>query len=175
MYSHFRAQMWLPTVLLLATLGVTSSLNSDNDDSSEACTKEAWAAYKKKNYAGAAEKAQGCIYFFQGKANAEEKLLEESKQTPPPTGEVVDPNVKQTIFKRGQLNDVATCYVIKGRSYEHIFLSSKESKAKDDAIAAYRAGCKYKFARAFDPDKQSFWSPAEESLYGLERLGSQCP
>jgi len=70
----------------------------------------------------------------------------------PPKGRVSDAE-KNTIFSRGLLNDVATCFLIKGRSAENL-------RRKDAAKHAYAAATKYKHARCWDL-KGWFWSPAE--------------
>ncbi|HXC43046.1 MAG TPA: hypothetical protein VNY51_05935 [Candidatus Dormibacteraeota bacterium] len=170
------------TLLLFgAALCVAAQNAPQNDEtSSEACTKSAWELYNKKDYTGAAKKARSCIYFFQGKAWDLEKELE-GKETLPPTGEVPDEKERQKIFKRGQLNDVATGYFIVGSSYEHLYLKKTEAGSKKDdedksaAIEAYKSACKYKYARTAETNLASFWSPAQESSYALQRLGSQCP
>jgi hypothetical protein len=141
--------------------------------SSEECTNQAWVFFNKNDYASAIDRAQLCIYFFRGKANDEEKDLEEKREPVSPTGQV-DPTQKERILKRSQLNDVATCYFIEGKSHESLYLKDKTLKEKDAAVEAYVAGCKYKYARTWDP-KGWLWSPAAESRYGAERLGAQCP
>lgn len=169
----------LGALLLVATGSLLSQTpQKDEETSSEACTASAWDLYNRKDYSGAAKKARSCVYFFQGKANAQEKEMD--GKTVPPIGEVSETE-KQNIVKRGQLNDVATCYFIVGSSYERLYLrkvesgSKKNEEDKNAAVEAYKAACAYKYARTMETNKKSFWSPAEESSYALQRLGSQCP
>jgi hypothetical protein len=79
----------------------------------------------------------------------------------PPKGRVLDAE-KNTIFSRGLLNDVTTCFLIKGRSAENL-------GRKDAAKQAYVSVTKYKHARCWDP-KGWFWSPAEMVAYRLAGL-----
>jgi hypothetical protein len=177
-----KIDQWVGTAALLFFLSVlnsTAQSQSKNDEnSSQACTANAWEAYKGKDFVAAADRARDCIYFFQGKANSQEKEMEDAKQPDPPKGEVSDPKVRADIFKRGQLNDVATCYFIVGSSYERLYLKKMKAGAKKDdedrnaAIEAFKSACKYKYARTAAKDLNSFWSPAEESTFGLQRLGA---
>jgi hypothetical protein len=183
MRQEISLQSAITRVVLGAVVLVGAGLSTlgQNGNTSEDYVKQAWELYNKENYSGAIDKAQNCIYYFQGKANDEEKSLADNHEAIPPTGDV-DATQKQKIVKRGQLNDVATCYWIVGSSHEHLYLGKnkkdskeKDAKERDAAVEAYKAGCKYKYARTLNKDQQSVWSPAQESRYGAERLGSACP
>jgi len=155
----------LLTVLPLLSQGHTS----------EEMTKAAWEPFNNNNHKSAVEKAQECIYEFEGAAKRQQADLVRNKEPLPPTGKV-DPNVKRQILDRGVLNDVGTCLWIKGRSAEYLFQKSKEkdTSSRDLAIAAYQEACGLTYARTWDP-KGWFWSPAEAASDGLARLHSQCP
>jgi hypothetical protein len=78
-----------------------------------------------------------------------------------PVGAVSD-DMKQKIFENGLLNDVATCWFIRGRSAE-------ESGDRISAIRAYQEATKLTYGRCWDP-KGWFWSPAEACADKLEDL-----
>jgi len=126
----------------------------------EQATADAWAAYNSGKYQAAITNAEICIEEFRGKASLDESKLEKEKPDLP-TGEVSDA-VKKQIFANGLLNDVATCYFIKGRAFEKL-------GRKDDALKAYQATTKFTYARAWDP-KGWFWSPAEAAEGRIEGL-----
>lgn len=69
---------------------------------------------------------------------------------------------KQKIFANGLLNDVATCYFIKGKAAEKLV-------RKDDAKRAYEEAKKLTYARAWDPQGW-FWSPSEGASDRLDAL-----
>jgi hypothetical protein len=59
------------------------------------------------------------------------------------------------------LNDVGTCWFIRGRSLEKM-------RRNSEAKTAYGAAAKYTYARCWDPDGQAYWSPAEAAAERLE-------
>ena len=75
-------------------------------------------------------------------------------EPPPPVGIINDNNIKQEIFTRGVLNDVAACYSVKASAMEKL---GRITEAK----AAYNSVQKYPHARVFDPKQNLFWSPAQ--------------
>jgi tetratricopeptide (TPR) repeat protein len=115
-------------------------------------TEAAWDAYNKGNYEQAISTAQKCINEFKGSADREQNELASSKTPLPPKGSVSE-EVKKSIWARGLLNDVATCYFIKGRSEEYL-------GRLDEAKKSYQEASKYTYSRCWDP-KGWFWSPAE--------------
>jgi tetratricopeptide (TPR) repeat protein len=127
----------------------------------EQLTSEAWKALEKKTFLEAITKADKCIESFEASAVKLQKQLEKDKAKVP-KGEVTEEE-KKVVHKNGLLNDVATCYFIKGKAHEGL-------KEKDAAIAAYKAAAKLTYARTWDPDGPWFWSPAEAATERLEEL-----
>jgi hypothetical protein len=167
--GRMRRLLW-PAVLFaggacLAVAGAvvarSGSRSSAEKPAIEERTSQAWAAFGKQEYQTAVAYASRCIVDFQGDADREQTRLVQSGAPEPPTGKVSDQE-KQVIVARGLLNDVATCFFIKGRSLEAL-------DRKADAIAAYEAASKYTYARCWDP-KGVFWAPATAALDRLPGL-----
>jgi hypothetical protein len=121
-------------------------------------TNAAWDAYKKGDFGGAIASADKCIQKFKAGADKEQKELGAKS---PPTGAVSDEE-KAVIFTHGVLNDVATCYWIKGSSAQKLH---NTHVAKE----AFTAVTMYPSARTWDP-KGWFWSPAEDASNRLQDL-----
>lgn len=121
----------------------------------------AWDAYRSQNYDTAMTAADRCVDRFKEEADADEAALEARHAKLLPTG-AVGPKVKDEIYAQGVLNDVATCFWIKG-------ISAQLSKHDDAAREAYTATMKYRYARTWDP-KGWFWSPAEDAADRLRDL-----
>lgn len=150
-------QTWLTRVGKLALLLIAASLSifvarvfTEELSKNAALAKYAWDAYNENNFTKARDRADECIDSFVQQARREEEKLKSSP--PPPTGKVPDLE-KQQIMERGVLNDVATCYFIKGRSLEQL---GQREQAKE----AYQEAMKFPHGRCWDP-KGWFWSPAE--------------
>jgi hypothetical protein len=144
------------------TAGPTQSVPVAGLPSNVRLTAAAWDFYNKKNYRAAIAKAQECIQEFQGSANKEQAELKGQSAPVPPTGKVSEED-KASIFQRGLLNDVATCFFIQGRSAESLGLL-------EDAKRAYRQAETYPYARTWDPGGQFFWSPAQAAMDRLSTL-----
>ena len=112
-------------------------------------TAAAWASLQNQQYQEAVQHADKCIREFFGDAKRKQLRLEKSAI---PLG-IVSPEETKRIHLNGTLNDVATCYYIKGRALTE--LGKKDLAAKSLAEAT-----KYSAARAYDP-RGWFWSPAE--------------
>lgn len=119
-------------------------------------TTAAWNAFNKGEYREAIKKVEECIDNFEPSALREQRELERSNTQLPPIGMVSD-DAKKMIFKRGLLNDVATCWFIKGRSLEKL-------GRKQEAIQAYRRAEVYTYARTYDPGWNGFWSPSQGAI-----------
>jgi hypothetical protein len=125
-------------------------------------TKQTWVAYDKSHYEIAVKYAEECINEFKGGADREQHKLEQENAPLPPIGKVPEQE-KEKICERGLLNDVATCFYIKGRSLEAL-------GQKQEAIVAHKEASEYTYARCWDPKTKTFWSPAEASLDRLQLL-----
>jgi len=121
----------------------------------------AWDAFNAGKYSAAIKLANSCIDDYAITASKMEADLETKNAPVPPKGPV-PPEQKNEVLSRGPLNDAAACYFIKGRSTQAL-------GRKQEAIIAYKAGCKLQYARVWDP-KGWFWSPAEEMCARLEAL-----
>ncbi len=127
-------------------------------------TTAAWKAFNDKKYEDAIKKAEECIDEFEPTALRQQKELEESKISLPPVGKV-EKTQEDVIFSRGLLNDVATCWFIKGRSLEKL-------KRTEEAIHAYKKAEGYTYARTWDTNWEGFWSPsktAKDRRFFLEK------
>jgi len=128
----------------------------------EKATADAWDALNSGKYETAITNANQCIDEYRGQATRQQEKLQKEKADLP-TGAVSD-DVKKKIFENGLLNDVAVCYIIKGKAAE------KLGRIKD-AKKAYTEAKKLTYARVWDPQGQ-FWSPAEAAGDRLAMLKS---
>jgi len=124
-------------------------------------TVRGWKALDAKQSAQAITFADSCIGAFGGLAEIEQAKLDSLRVPPPATGAVPD-STREFILSRGVLNDVATCWFIKGRAME-------QSGQKAKACEAYRAATRFPHARCWD-SKGWFWSPAEGAAGRLRTL-----
>ena len=127
----------------------------------ERFTTAAWAAFNTGKYEEAIAQADKCIGEFQGMANRLQAQLE-GEHVSIPIGSVFEEQ-KAQIYKNGLLNDVATCFFIRGRSAEAL-------GHKDEARKAYEAAERYTRARTWDEANGWFWSPAKGAAERLESL-----
>jgi tetratricopeptide (TPR) repeat protein len=127
----------------------------------ERLTALAWRHYDAQEYKEAIEKAEACISEFGGEAVHQQQAISE----PVPTGSV-DPSQKMVIFSHGVLNDVATCYLITGMSFEKL-------KQTDKAAQAYQEAQKLNRARTWDDNGEWFWSPADKASDRIDSLGGK--
>jgi tetratricopeptide (TPR) repeat protein len=137
----------------LPALACCSQVSQTDRPLHEAATAAAWEAFKKGQYEDAIKHADHCIEEFRGDANRRQKALADQKERIP-LGHV-SAEQKAGIIKNGTLNDVATCYYLKGRSADKL-------GQKDLAAKALTSAESYPAARAWDP-RGWFWSPAEAS------------
>jgi hypothetical protein len=114
------------------------------------------------NYAEATAKSQECIDRFEGQAVRDQQTFTASGSPTPPVGAVADEKRKNEIFARGVLNDVATCYFIKGQALEKL---DRISEAKE----AYKGSLKFPDSRTWDPAGY-FWSPAQGASDRIAKL-----
>jgi len=108
--------------------------------------------------------ADSLIGNWSGMASNQQQALVNANEPLPPTGHVTL-DQKNAIVAQGLINDVGTCYFIKGRSLEYLGQA-------DLARTAYRVTTNYPYARTWDPRRDGFfWSPAEASLGRLGQMG----
>lgn len=141
---------WLP--------GPKSSAENPN----EQFTEQAWWAFDKGQYKRAIANADECISAFKPEADKQQKELTLSN-VPPSAIDGLSEQDKQVVLKRGTLNDVATCFFIKGRALE-------KNKRYNEAKRAYLVVTNYPHARALQKNLTSFWSPSEVALGRLDTL-----
>ncbi len=127
-------------------------------------TNKAWKAYDRRNYKSAIEHSQKCISMFRNQAFVEEKKLLDKKH---PMPDIYCPSclykIRDSIFARGILNDVGTCYFILGDSYKKL---GKDSLA----MQAYIEASKLTYALTWDKRYKGFWSPSEKSKIELNSI-----
>jgi hypothetical protein len=121
----------------------------------------AWNLLNEGRYEETIIVAKECIDTFEGQALREQQEFTASGSPTPPIGAVSEEE-KNKILPRGALNDVATCYFIKGQALEK---SNRISEAKE----AYRGAQQFPDARTWDP-AGFFWSPAQAASDRLARL-----
>ena len=118
----------------------------------EVLTTAAWAAFEKKDYAGAIARAEQCLDDFAPAALRMQKKLE-AEEAVIPEGNVSESELKR-IFANGLLNDVAACLYVKG-------LSAEKLNRAEEAEKAYQQGSWYTHARVWNEPEKSFWAVAE--------------
>jgi len=148
-------------LVILSCVFVLGNLYGQDLPLNARLTTKAWDALNKGDHERAITFADSCISGFGGSADRQQAQLEKDSVPPPPKG-VVSETQKKAIFARGLLNDVATCYFIKGRSAENL-------KRMEEARQAYMVAMKYTYARCWDP-KGWFWSPSEGASDRLNQL-----
>ncbi len=121
------------------------------DYSSSAITGKAWEASNAKNNDLAIAYADKCIEMFGSKAVEMQKAL-----TAPPTE-------KEQVFAQWALNDVGTCYFIKGQALE------AQGKKKEAAAAYKYLADTLAFAQCWDT-KGWFWKPADAARDKAKKL-----
>ncbi len=142
---------------------------------SQQLTTEAWNAFNKADFNGAIAKAEECIDKFKDDADDKQQDLRRKNTPEPPTDEF-SPTERDTILKRGPLNDVATSFFIIGQSEEELYRrgKGKDPQHNERAKKAYKETCRYTYARTWDPGgggtKGFFWSPSKKACRLAEKL-----
>jgi outer membrane protein assembly factor BamD (BamD/ComL family) len=161
----------LTAAIFLTAMNIANQSKQDEDQLENVkLTNSAWDAYKKHQYKEAIQYSDRCIRKFKAKADDDQQALAKANAPMPPTGSV-SKQQKEGIFKRGLLNDVATCFYIKGRSFEDMYRQDKDRDAtlRQQAQEAYRATQGYTYARTWDT-RGWFWSPSEDATDRLQDL-----
>jgi hypothetical protein len=122
----------------------------------------AWNFFNNGMYLEAIAKAEECIDQFEGQALREQQAFTTSARPTPPIGKPGSEDEKNETLARGVLNDVATCYFIKGQALEQL---NQISAAKE----AYKGASRFPDARAWDP-AGFFWPPAQAAMDRLAKL-----
>jgi tetratricopeptide (TPR) repeat protein len=146
-----KVTLWFVSIMMVAA-GAAQE-NAEQPRNVE-LTNAAWSAYRKGDFATAITSSERCVRRFKDEANRDQEELQKKHAPAPPTGKV-SAEQKKAIFDQGVLNDVATCYWIKGNSAQKL-------GRNDEAREAFKAAAKYSYARAWDP-KGWFWSPADDA------------
>jgi hypothetical protein len=125
----------------------------------------AWEAYNTNSFQLAISNATACVRQFQAAARIQQQDVQASGLIPP-IGEPKDEKEKKETQRRGPLNAVATCWFIKGESYEKLAEIKDHEKPDLDALQkardAYTATLEYSHGRCWDTNG-FFWSPAQVS------------
>jgi hypothetical protein len=144
------------TVGLALSLFLAACSRSSEQMTPEESTRAAWMALKDKP--GEAMKiAQKSIDTYGKLAIQQEEALASTL----PVGKVTG-DQKKAIFANGALNEVGTCYLIKGEAL-------KKQGHVNDARSAFQAAQRFPDARTWDP-QGFFWSPAEAARKELTIL-----
>ncbi|MCP4987489.1 MAG: tetratricopeptide repeat protein [Colwellia sp.] len=130
----------------------------------EQLTRESWRSLEANNYEDTIVKAEECVTLFHDEALLEQQLLEKEGATVP-KGRVVKEE-KEKIFKKGLLNDVATCWFILGKA--HAAKGNKELAEK-----AFKKALLFSYARCYDPSDDSFWAPSDVAKVELKKLSGK--
>jgi len=154
-------------VFLLGASDLCFAQNTENLPPNVLITNAAWEAFNGEMYESAIKKVAECIDDFAPTAQRQHRELVDNADPLPPEGKVMDNKMKKQILERGLVNDVATCWFIKGRSLEKL----KKTKG---AIVAYCETAKYIYARTYDPSWDGFWSPAKVANDRVLSLGGKC-
>ncbi len=158
------------SVVTLTSVVLVQPLCGQVTKNSQQLTTEAWKAFNNADFKGAISKAEECIRNFKDDADDKQEELRKNNTPEPPTDEF-SPTERETILKRGPLNDVATSFFIIGQSEEELYRRGKDKdpQLNEKAKQAYKEACKYTYARAWDPGG-FFWSPNKKACRRAERL-----
>jgi hypothetical protein len=140
-------------VIVMSSLVLATTLFTQESPLNVRLTTAAWIAFNNSDFKTAIIKADTCIDEFEPLAIKEQQELQTANTPLPPKGTVSEAT-RNDIFKRGLLNDVGTCWFIKGRSLEKL-------KKIPEAIQAYQKCEIYTYARTYDDKAKLFWSPSE--------------
>lgn len=121
------------------------------DSTSSTITGKGWDAYNAKSYDAAVAYADKCIELYGAKAVEMQKAL------------TAAPTEKDQVFQQWALNDVGTCYFIKGQALE------AQGKKKEAAAAYKYLADNLAFAQCWDP-KGWFWKPADAAREKSKKL-----
>jgi hypothetical protein len=139
----------------------------------EHCLIDAEKALNAKKYALVISSADDCIENFWPQALALQRKLEAAHATVGIGN--VPPEVKQSIFANGLLNDVATACFYEGLAAEKLMNTATSRTAKKNyklkAVDAFGKAKLLSYGRHWDPSNGGFfWSPAEGAANHLSAM-----
>lgn len=140
----------------------TLSRVSSQVGSSEQMMQQVWEAYNNakasKNiaeYKNAIDKADNLIDDFEPRAITTQKNLLQDNEPIPKPGKNKEQE-RQRIWSFWPLHEVSAAWWVKGRCYE-------ANGDTTNAVNAYEKASQFPHALVFDPDGDSFWSPAKDA------------
>ena len=150
-YAFNRLTICLVTLLFTFTAVVHSKAETDLGlQSSSSLISKAWEALTVKNYKHAIRLTDTCIELYEADALKMQAQLKTKAS-------------EETASEFWALNDVGTCFYIRGQAYEGI------GKPKE-AIANYKTlVTKFKFSQIWD-DNGWFWLPADAAQHRIQIL-----
>jgi tetratricopeptide (TPR) repeat protein len=131
----------------------------------EVITKAAFDAYNQGDYETARDRADECICEYREDAEQLQALFVEEGTPKPPQGSVTR-HVRLQILKNGLLNDVASCLWLKGRCAQKLGRTEEARRAFEQSMQLY-------YARCWDPNLKTFWSPPRVAGCDLARMETQ--
>ncbi len=140
---------------------ISSFLNGNAQPINSMLLNNVWNAFNGDNYATAITNADKCINRLKERAVREQSAFTNTGIDHPSIGKVSE-NEKENIFSRGTMNDVATCYYIKGQALEKL-------NRIDESRKAYEEVLRFPDARTWDLSG-FFWSPAQAASQRLAVL-----
>lgn len=123
------------------------------DSSSTLLTSKAWEALKEKDYDSVLAYTQRCISFYLEKAKAQQASL----------SDFASPD---EAFDYWALNDVATCYFIKGSALK------QQDRLEEARVMFETIINELNFAQCWDPLKERFWKVSEAANDMFNILGT---
>jgi hypothetical protein len=116
--SVFPSSLVALIAVLTACSGPSGSKAEERKAKHASDTEAAWTALEAKDFEEARRRAAECIDDFFPRAVDLEKKLREAKAVL--AKDKVTETEKREIHENGPLNDVATCWYILGRAYDHL-------------------------------------------------------
>jgi tetratricopeptide (TPR) repeat protein len=164
--KHSNRRLAYSVILFLAAFVSVSTLlyAAGEHTKNEQLTHDAWRFLGAKDYDSTIRTAEECVILFQDQAVSQQNELAQQKMAVP-LGKVTREE-KESIFQRGLLNDVATCWFILGKAQAAV-------GDKEKAEKAFTKAKKLTYARCWDPKKDEFWAPSDGAKLELKKLGGE--
>jgi hypothetical protein len=158
-------EVYIPNPTLFGSevpLTSTDSNSFDNLPLYSQVTLLAWNAQRAGDHALTIAITETCIANYEALAIKTQQGLTEDGVPLPGSGSVTDEE-RNLIFSYGVLNEVASCYWIRGQVFE-------ELESIDEAKGAYLKIQQFPHARVWDPQGQIFWAPVQNATERLNVL-----